>query len=76
MDHHLRILQQGIKPEAVERLWPRLDRKWGCCEVQQQKEEDLNCSKDSRGKGRKLDVNPMPSPQHEAVGAEQKRPEQ
>ena len=75
VDHHLGILQQRVQAEAVLREGAGLDRKRGCGEVQQQKEEHLDAGKDGGGVGGEPHIHAVAHPEHKAVGGQQPRPQ-
>ena len=76
MNHHLGILQQRVKPRAVggKRASHQRERMSG--KIQQQEEEDLNCSDDGGSIGKQPGIRLMSQPQHQSVGRQQQRPEQ
>ncbi len=51
MNHHFRILEQGVHAVAVGRYWAGRQSKGQGHEVQQQKKKDLNAGKNGRHQG-------------------------
>ena len=74
MDHHLRILEQRVQPEAVCRHCPADQREWCSHKVDQHQEEDLDRRQDGRGVGSQPNIDAMPQPQHQPVGGQEPGP--
>ena len=76
MDHHLRILQQGIQSEAIGGRLTLHQGKRRRGKVEQEQEEDLDAGQDGGSVSGEGDVDLMPQSQDEPVGGQQPRPEQ
>ena len=76
MDDHLRVLQQRVQPGAVGRDQARDNGEGRRGDYQQKNEEELDARQDGRGECGETNIDAVPHPQDETVGAEQKGPEQ
>ena len=76
MDHHLRVLQQRIQSESVQRHRPRLNRKRRSRKRQQQQKEHLDPGQNRSRERTQPNVHTVPHPQDKSIRAQQPRPQQ
>ncbi len=74
MNHHLRVLEEGIKSIAIRGKRAFEQRKWRRRKVHYCQKEDLHTCQDRAGIGVELDVSLVTQPQHKPVGCQQPAP--